>query len=149
LFLYSFQKERKKMTDNQLNIAGRGSRIINFIIDMVAFFVLWILLVVLVLFIGFEKPYIIENEERISLVPMLIIIPTYWGYYLFSEYFFQRTIGKVLTGTKVVSTTGERPNFKQIFWRTIGRSIPFEYISYLVTAQGIHDRFSNTRVVMH
>lgn len=137
------------MIEDSLNLAGRTSRIVNLIIDMVAFFVLWIFLIIVVLCFGFEQSLTNEDNEQIPLLPMLIMIPTYWGYYFFSEYFFQRTLGKALTGTKVVSTTGERPSFKQIFWRTISRSIPFEYISYLVNVEGIHDRFSSTRVVIH
>ncbi|MVM37941.1 hypothetical protein GO730_10615 [Spirosoma sp. HMF3257] len=69
------------------------------------------------------------------------------GYYILTELLFQRTLGKVLTKTKVVSLTGDKPSLLQIIFRTLSRSIPFEYLSYFVTVEGLHDKLSKTRVV--
>ena len=135
------------MTDNNLNLAGQGQRIFNVIIDMVAFFVIWIVLTIGLMFWGLDQTYTDETGEQLPIVPLIILVPTFWGYYLLAEYKFQRTLGKVLTKTKVVSLTGDKPTLKQIIFRTLSRSIPFEYFSYLATVEGIHDKLSKTRVV--
>jgi uncharacterized RDD family membrane protein YckC len=135
------------MTDNKnLNLAGREQRIFNVIIDMVAFFIILLFLTIGLMLLGFNQTYSDEAGEQ-PMVLAVILIPTFWGYYILSEYVFQRTLGKVLTKTKVVSLTGGKPTLKQIILRTLSRSIPFEYFSYLVTVEGIHDRLSKTRVV--
>ncbi len=135
------------MTDNNLNLAGQGQRIFNFIIDMVTFFTIWFALTMGLMLLGLDQTYTDETGEQLPIVPLIILVPTFWGYYLLTEYKFQRTLGKVLTKTKVVSLTGDKPTLKQIIFRTLSRSIPFEYFSYLATVEGIHDKLSKTRVV--
>ena len=55
-------------------------------------------------------------------------------YYILFESFFQRTLGKMITGTKVVSTTGGKAGFGAILGRTFSRLIPFEVFSFMRTA---------------
>jgi uncharacterized RDD family membrane protein YckC len=77
-----------------------------------------------------------------------------WGLYLLCllVYYFlfeascQRTLGKLLTGTRVVSTTGARPTDKQMVLRTLYRLVPFEQFSWRGGSMG-HDRWSDTMVV--
>lgn len=64
-----------------------------------------------------------------------------------TEYTFRQTLGKVLTKAKVVSWSGDKPTLNQIIFRTLIRSIPFEYFSYLTTVEGIQDKLPETRVV--
>lgn len=135
------------MTDNNLNLAGQGQRIFNVIIDMVAFFIIWFLLTIGLMYLGLGQTYTDETGEQLPIVPLIILVPTFWGYYLLTEYKFQKTLGKVLTKTKVVSLTGDKPTLKQVIFRTLSRSIPFEYFSYLASVEGIHDKLSKTRVV--
>ncbi len=135
------------VTENDLKLAGKGHRIFNAIIDMVSFFIIWILLTLILYVVGFDQTYTDETGEELPIIAVYILIPTFWGYYLFAEYKFQKTIGKLLTKTKVVSLKGDKPSFTQIILRTLCRSIPFEYFSYLTTVEGIHDRLSKTRVV--
>jgi uncharacterized RDD family membrane protein YckC len=135
------------MKDNNLNIAGQGQRIFNVIIDMITFFVIWFVLTLGLMLLGFNQIHVEETGEQFPIIGIIILIPTFWGYYVFTEYKFQRTLGKVLTKTKVISLTGDKPTLKQVIFRSLSRSIPFEYFSYLVTVEGIHDRLSKTRVV--
>jgi uncharacterized RDD family membrane protein YckC len=135
------------MTDNDLNLAGQGQRVFNVIIDMVAFFIIYFLLTIGLMLLGLDQTYTDETGEQLPIIPIIILVPTFWGYYFLTEYKFQRTLGKVLTRTKVVSLTGDRPTLKQVIIRTLSRSIPFEYFSYLATVEGIHDSLSKTRVV--
>lgn len=72
-------------------------------------------------------------------------------YYLILEGFFQKSIGKMVTGTKVVNLDGEKPSFGSITIRSLSRLIPFEALSFLFYGKyplkGWHDRFSKTIVV--
>jgi uncharacterized RDD family membrane protein YckC len=135
------------MNNQELNLAGKGQRIINVLIDMIVFVFIWIVITVVLLVLGFNQTYTDEIGEKVPLIPLIILLPTFWGYYVFTEYKFQKTVGKLLTKTKVVSLTGEKPTLLQIIFRTLSRSIPFEYFSYFISVEGIHDRISKTRVV--
>ena len=60
------------------------------------------------------------------------------------RYFCGRTLGKFITGTKVVSADGETPTASQIVGRTFCRMIPFEAFSFAreTCPVGWHDKFS-------
>nr|WP_288833669.1 RDD family protein [uncultured Flavobacterium sp.] len=135
------------MTQNDLKLANQRQRILNAIIDMVTFLVIWFLLSIGLMVLELNKTYADETHKQLPIIPIIILLPTFWGYYLLTEYKFQRTLGKVLTKTKVVSSSGDKPTLKQLIFRTLSRSIPFEYFSYIVTVKGIHDKLSNTRVI--
>jgi uncharacterized RDD family membrane protein YckC len=69
-------------------------------------------------------------------------------YYVGCETLFGRTLGKLITGTRVVSETGEPATFRQALIRTLCRMVPFEPFSCLGDPPvGWHDRWSGTRVV--
>jgi uncharacterized RDD family membrane protein YckC len=135
------------MTEKNLNLAGQGQRIFNVLIDMITFFIIWIILSAVLIISGLNQTYLNETGERLPIIPIIILVPTFWGYYLVTEFMFQRSFGKILTKTKVVSMTSDKPTLRQIIYRTLSRSIPFEYFSYLVTVEGIHDKLSKTRVI--
>jgi uncharacterized RDD family membrane protein YckC len=135
------------MEISTLHLAGQSVRIINAIVDMITFLFLWILLSIIIVSLGLDQIYIGEKGEQILIAPVIIIVPTFWTYYILTEFLFQKTLGKVLTKTMVVTKTGDKPTLGQIIGRTLSRSIPFEYLSYLGTVIGIHDRLSGTRVI--
>ena len=71
-------------------------------------------------------------------------------YYVPQEAFWGRTIGKLITGTRVVSEDGGPASFGQVVGRTFARMIPFEPFSFFgSTASGWHDSLSHTRVVQN
>jgi uncharacterized RDD family membrane protein YckC len=135
------------MIENRLDLADKGDRILNVIVDMVAFFIIWFFLTFVLMALGLNQTYTDETGEQMPIISWVILIPTFWGYYILTEYKFQRTLGKLVTKTKVVSVTGDKPTIRQIIYRTLSRSIPFEYFSYLGTVEGIHDKLSKTRVI--
>jgi uncharacterized RDD family membrane protein YckC len=56
--------------------------------------------------------------------------------------------GKLITGTRVVTESGEVPTARQILIRTVVRFVPFEAFSFLGSSgTGWHDTWSGTRVV--
>jgi uncharacterized RDD family membrane protein YckC len=128
--------------------ASTFKRIINSVVDMTTFFIIWIILSVVLMILGFNKEYTDETRESLPIAPFIILIPTFWGYYIITEYFFQKTLGKLITKTKVISTkTFEKPTLLQIIGRTLSRSIPFEYFSFFASTEGFHDKLSKTRVI--
>lgn len=98
---------------------------------------------------NFDNTALSEWVETMSLFEiiaysMLII----FLYYFLTEVYFARTVAKVITKTIVVKYDGSKPTVSNIFYRTISRFIPFEFISYLGSVQkGWHDAVSRTYVV--
>jgi uncharacterized RDD family membrane protein YckC len=135
------------MNTGTLEHAGRGIRFINMIVDMIAFFIIWLLISIVLIKLGLDQTNVDSSGESVPVIPMIIIIPVFWFYYILTEYTFQQTLGKLLTKTKVSTKSGDKPSILQILGRTLSRSIPFEYISYLFSANGIHDSLSGTTVI--
>ncbi len=69
-------------------------------------------------------------------------------YYFILESFFGRTLAKFLTGTKVFHLdTGSKPTTIAILYRTLGRFIPFDFVSFFsVNPVGWHDWAGGTIV---
>ena len=89
-----------------------------------------------------------EQEAMLNLVGFLLGLIVVLGYYVIMEAAFQKTIGKMLTGTHVVTADGNVPSFGQIVGRSFARMIPFEPLSFFgKTHTGWHDRLSGPRVI--
>lgn len=111
-------------------ITGKGKRLINFIVDTVCIY-----------FIS----YIFSDQELTMPTILAILIPPF--YYIIFEGLFQKTLGKLITGTKVLMENGSKPDLKHILGRTFARMIPFEPLSVLFNTRGWHDTLSKTIVV--
>ena len=68
-------------------------------------------------------------------------------YYSTLEYFFGRTLGKFLTGAKVVTINGQEITFKMALIRSLSRLIPVDPFYFLFSKNGLHDRLSRTIVI--
>ncbi|MFO1484829.1 MAG: RDD family protein [Verrucomicrobiaceae bacterium] len=84
----------------------------------------------------------LSRLEDYLITGMLSII-----YYTGMEFLFGRSMGKLITGTKVLTEAGGRPSFIAVLGRTLVRFVPFEPFSFLGTNSGWHDRWSGTQVV--
>lgn len=71
------------------------------------------------------------------------------SYHIVCESVWQKTLGKVITKTKVVDMQGNKPKFWTIVLRSICRMIPFDFISFFFGGYpvGWHDSLSKTFVV--
>lgn len=69
-------------------------------------------------------------------------------YYFPQELAFNRTLGKLVTGTKVISSDNRPLTAARIAGRTISRMVPFDAFSFLGSSPGWHDQWSKTRVVL-
>jgi uncharacterized RDD family membrane protein YckC len=117
-------------------------RFIHFIVDTIAFVILTMIFAfVLGLFIN---P---TDQSLMTLMGYLMLAAGFFGYYVFMETRFQKTIGKFITKTKVVNKNGTRPEVGDIVRRTFCRLIPFDRVSFLFTPNGFHDRLSDTTII--
>lgn len=129
-------------TENQIhqNVVSSTSRFVNFIVDLLSF---WVLFFVIVMFFNIIFNINLSNDLLIWVVLLL----AFFLYYIFMEFKFQKTIGKFITKTKVINSNGEKPSLNDIMIRTCCRLIPFDRVSFLFTKNGFHDKISNTMVI--
>jgi uncharacterized RDD family membrane protein YckC len=114
---------------------SRSVRFFNFLIDSFVFMLL-----------VFISALILKNHVSRDVL-YRILIATYYLYYFISELAIGQTIGKFITKTKVVGINDEVPSFWNVLIRTLLRMFPFDFISYLLYSQGIHDKFSKTKLI--
>lgn len=116
-------------------------RLSNFLIDGVASYIPFVLGVV---YISYAP---LSNELAFIIYYAGLFLSL--GYHLLCESIWQRTLGKVITGTKVVDRNGNKPSFLKILGRSLVRFIPFEPFSFLFSGYpvGWHDSLSKTLVV--
>lgn len=67
-------------------------------------------------------------------------------YYVILEFLCGRSFGKLVTGTQVLTISGQRPSFVKVVGRSCARLMPFEAMSFL-GQNGWHDAWSGTQVV--
>lgn len=77
----------------------------------------------------------------------LLCMATALNYFFWTEFLTGRTVGKLLTGTKVVDEHGNPPSWRKVAGRTLLRLVPLEWISFLSGRPGFHDWESGTLVV--
>jgi uncharacterized RDD family membrane protein YckC len=79
----------------------------------------------------------------------LLILAISFGYYASAELLFQRTVGKALLHTRVVTVDDDKPGAGRLLLRTLCRFLPLEPLSLLLSSRalGWHDTFSGTKVV--
>ncbi|MBF0694168.1 MAG: RDD family protein [Flavobacterium sp.] len=133
-------------TEEQKEFASKKvsslTRFIHFIVDTIAFVILTMVFAfVLGLFIN------ATDQSLMTLMGYLMLAAGFFGYYVFMETKFQKTIGKFITKTKVVNKNGTRPEVGDIVRRTFCRLIPFDRVSFLFTPNGFHDRLSDTTII--
>ena len=125
------------------------SRLIRFgndIFDMATGFILIVLVVIFLVFFGVVEPDFFDNIDPIT--DRLISITFLLLFYFISEAIWQRTPGKLITGTKVIASDGTKPTLGAIAIRTLVRFVPFDAFSFLGDrVRGWHDKWSGTYVI--
>ena len=129
-------------------LAKRDQRAIGFMIDLLITYPLMLLLKILPSALGIFVLFDVKVD--LFMIPNLLAwLVTLFIYYLVCEGIWFRTVGKLVTGTHVVQSSGQDPTFSRILIRTITRYIPLEFLTYLDSKRprGWHDRWSDTSVV--
>jgi uncharacterized RDD family membrane protein YckC len=121
--------------------ASTGKRFANLIIDSIVFYALAALAGVVLALTG--NVQIATSPIGSNVIAFLIILL----YYIVMEGTTGVTIGKLITKTKVVTESGDKPSFGQIVGRSFCRLIPFEAFSFLGGNPGWHDTITSTFVV--
>lgn len=145
---------RKILKIVEYNKATKWQRFANYFIDKLIINFFFFLLGVAGIFVdnifGFDH-FTIFFEKLAQIGKLADIILTSFVYFLYTllmEYFTKgRTIGKYITGTKVLTTEGTTPTLQEFFIRNISRLVPFDALSFLGGGNGWHDNWSDTRVI--
>lgn len=133
--------QENKHYDVEAHLASGGKRFVNRLLDFIVILVLYFILIV---FMGASG---IVSEESLDAFTYLIY-PLTILYYAVFEATSGKTIGKLITGCKVVNMKGENISFGQALGRSLCRFIPFDAFSFLGSnATGWHDSIPNTRVI--
>lgn len=144
------KKHLKIIEDNK---ASKGIRFANFIIDRIVIYVIFFLFGAFSLLVYeiFNIDFFLNITDKMAsanrLEDILITTAVYLLYIFLIEYFTKgRTVGKYITGTKVMSLDGSNPTFQEYLIRTVSRVVPFDALSFF-GENGWHDTWSDTRVV--
>ncbi len=124
--------------------ASSSKRFTNYIIDLVAFYIIFF---VACIGVGILLPGILDGVN--DLVDRLIAMVCYVFVMCLTEAVSHgKSIGKLITGTKAVNLDGSEIDFAKAFTRNMIRVIPFNAISGLGNpCDPWHDRLSNTMVI--
>jgi uncharacterized RDD family membrane protein YckC len=142
--------DQGEMKNISYSDAETGKRFLNYIIDTLAFYIIYFILSLL--FVTFFPNSNLFADGPASLNGLFLLLLTlliYIVYYAFQEYFLDgKTLGKYLTKTRAVNQNNSNLSFEQALARSACRLIPFEPFSFLGNKPGgWHDRMSETRVI--
>lgn len=130
----------------ELEAAGLSSRMINYVFDLVGIGLFAFALSTMLAPLGLEA-LLVDDKGQLTDMGLLAGGLVVMAYYSVLEGLTSRTLGKLITGTYVVTDEGLKPSFLAILGRTLCRFMPFEWITFLFSSAGFHDRLSHTRVV--
>lgn len=99
--------------------------------------------------IGFVSAVVVGPDALDEIPDQLFGIGAMTAYYVLLEGLTGRTLGKLVTRTRVIGEDDEKPTWPRILGRSLARFVPFEMFSFLGgdEPRGWHDRWSRTRVV--
>lgn len=127
-------------------------RLANYIIDYLVVYFIFFMLGIIGSLLTYVDIYFIYNwladeSSGSKIMDSLISMIVYFLYIFTIEVITKgRSLGKYITGTKVVMTDAKVPTVKDFLIRNLSRLIPFDVLSFLGN-NGWHDTLSNTRVV--
>ena len=128
---------------NMITSTTREKRLTNNAVDITVVCVIALVIGVIV-----DAPVAPPSGE-IPIERNILLFSVMIPYFLLTETIWGKTIGKIITKTRVVMLDGTKPNFWRITLRTICRFLPFDPLSFVFSRspRGWHDRFSGTIVV--
>ncbi|WP_066627891.1 RDD family protein [Labilibacter marinus] len=134
--------ENKQQSEVESKVVSSMLRLVHLVVDSIIYIILYFIIagIINVLLGG-------TDQVTLGFISFILLIVLYFAYYIVLEVKLGKTLGKMLTKTKVVKSNGESPSSTDIFIRTLCRLIPFDQISYVFTKNGFHDYLSNTIVV--
>jgi len=129
-----------------MNKVGIGTRVINFLIDT--------LVVFLISYIISKINQYYAEQFKLRNVPFkyyfnfgYLFFAVLFFYYFLTELFFKRTVGKIMSYTKVVTSNNTKPGFFQILIRSLTRLLIIDMFFIPFLDKTLHDYLSKTEVV--
>ena len=128
--------------------ASTGQRFVNYLIDTIVYYIfIWgstfIFSIVYLTASAGQR----QGGSGLQLLILPFVIVLFIVFYTFSEGVSSgRSVGKLVTGTKVVRNDNTEITWKDAFLRSLCRLVPFEPISAL-GGYPWHDKWSNTKVI--
>jgi uncharacterized RDD family membrane protein YckC len=133
---------------DDLDRASMGQRFVNFVVDWFAGLTFSIVVMMpAIILIAALDPENAELSPGHELLARAAAMVGFWAYFVLCEASIGRTIGKLLTGTRVVRLDGSRPDLSTIMRRSAARLVPFEPLSGFSSSGPWHDRWTDTAVV--
>lgn len=116
-------------------------RLLAFYIDAFFIFILSILYLFVLTLLNVQED---NNQNNIVVYIVIMIL-----YYVIGEYFFSRTLGKLIIGIRVEIINNSASNFLKIILRTLLRFVPLDPFSIFFNFENSmwHDKFSHTKVI--
>lgn len=133
--------------------ASNGQRFVNYLIDvlLMRFFISYgtsYLLVNFLLAVSPETAYALFSENLLLLATYIVAILNHLIYYTICEKAFRGyTLGKLVTGTRVIREDGDELTFTDAFLRSLCRLVPFEQFSIWFGNGMWHDTWTKTKVI--
>jgi uncharacterized RDD family membrane protein YckC len=123
-----------------MKTVGIGTRVLNFLVDTLVVF-----LISYFLYKGL-KYYATKYREPLVNFGYLFFTVLFF-YYFICELLFARTLGKLVSFTKVVNKQGKRPNLLQVLIRSAARLTIIDCFFFPLWEKTLHDYLSKTEVV--
>lgn len=136
----------------QYEEASNGQRFLNYIIDYLVMtfgvdLLTGYLLGLLLNAVSREAAYTLFAENEVA-ASLLLGILNFLIYYTFCEKIFRGyTLGKLVTGTRVIREDGQELLFSDAFLRSLSRLVPFEPLSIWFGNGMWHDTWTKTQVI--
>lgn len=122
-------------------------RFVNYIIDLLSFYAIIIVLVLLTALTAYGGR-IFQVIESLSDLSDFVILHVLYGFYMLivEGVFKGKTLGKLITGTRVVHQHTSSFGWRDALRRGFMRMIPLEYVTGCVGSP-FHDQWTETRVI--
>jgi uncharacterized RDD family membrane protein YckC len=133
-------QEQITSVDSYIN-ASKTKRFFNYLIDLI---IIYIFVFGSAFLLAITNPKV--ASENAALLGYTLAFIGILGYYSLFEGLTSQTIGKMITGTIVITEDGNKISFKNALIRSLCRLIPFEGLSFF-GERGWHDTITETRVV--
>ena len=138
-----------EFTEPPFQYASAGQRFLNCIIDVIAFYIVMMILGVILGLAAFATS---ETGGRMSgggiqLFFLFLYFAVIIIYYALLEGSNGKTLGKLITKTKVLTEGGQPITYGKAFIRTLIRFVPFEFLSGFSGTTMWHDQWTKTMLV--
>jgi uncharacterized RDD family membrane protein YckC len=126
--------------------ASAGQRFVNYLIDLIIFYVL---MFIVGIFIGIAAVAGLASIESVAVTILTYVfaIAFFLLYYTLLEGSKGKTLGKLVSKTKVVTEDGTPMTYSKAFVRSLSRLVPFEPLSVFFGLKMWHDQWTNTMVI--